>query len=265
MKPASELWIARTRRARHARRARPWSVDILPSGTEAIPKGLNPPAQGCAPRATLGVCAKMNPQPCKGCITAPTGPFSPPCRNHWPGFSCIPSSPPKTAVPCCATPRSGKNYTTIWEAFSSTWIASPSSSAAWKTMSTCRPGIDCREGDKRCNPFRVECVPASASQGSSRPRNPGLSDLILSGWSHAESVHTPAARSESTPYLPPPEGRARCPQRAAGGRRRRNMKPARELWMARTRRARRARPTFRRHEVGRAVPNAPPEAGDAAT
>ena len=71
-----------------------WSLDILQTETEAIPKELYHSAQGCEARATLGVCTEMNPQPCKGCIPAPTGPFSPPCRNHWPGFWCIPSSPP---------------------------------------------------------------------------------------------------------------------------------------------------------------------------
>jgi hypothetical protein len=36
-----------------------WSLDILRIEREPILKGLHHSAQGCAPRATLGVCAKM--------------------------------------------------------------------------------------------------------------------------------------------------------------------------------------------------------------
>ena len=66
------------------------------------------------------VRAPQKPLPCKGCITVPTGPCSPLCCNHWPGFSCIPSSPPKSAVPGCVRPHYGKSGTPITGAFSST-------------------------------------------------------------------------------------------------------------------------------------------------
>jgi len=36
-----------------------------------IPTGLGPPAQGCAPRATLGHAPHYFPQPQRGCITVP--------------------------------------------------------------------------------------------------------------------------------------------------------------------------------------------------
>ena len=81
------------------------------------------------PRVARGalpwVCeSKYTPNP-ERVASRPLGPFSPPCRNHWPGFSSIPSSPPKTAVPRCATPRYGKHCTTIWEAFSSVRTRQP--------------------------------------------------------------------------------------------------------------------------------------------
>jgi hypothetical protein len=98
-----------------------WSLDILLAENDPIPKGLYHSAQGCERRATLSAHGEMNRLPCKGCITAPTDAFSPPCRNHWRGFSYIPSSPPKSAALGCVTSR----YDT--------------------TNGMC--GIDCRNGD----------------------------------------------------------------------------------------------------------------------
>ena len=40
---------------------RAWSLDILRAGKHPIPKGLHHSAQGCARRATLGLCARIFP------------------------------------------------------------------------------------------------------------------------------------------------------------------------------------------------------------
>ena len=49
-----------------ALRARRWSLDILPTEKEAIPKGLHHSAQGCEARATLGESAEKRPPTLKG-------------------------------------------------------------------------------------------------------------------------------------------------------------------------------------------------------
>jgi hypothetical protein len=127
MLPPARSYPKRNRLTRTAPNCQ-WSLGILQTEQEPIPKGLHHSAQGCAPRATLGGCAEMEPQPCRGCIIAPTGSFWPPCRNLQAGFSSI------------------MNWHT--------------------TNGLC--GIERYDGDERCNPFRVEGIAASASQGSAR-------------------------------------------------------------------------------------------------
>ncbi len=105
-------------------------------------------------------------QPCKGCITAPTGSFRPPYRNLWPGYSSMPSSPLNSHT----------------------------------TNGMC--GIERGEGDERCNPFRVECISASAPQGSARRATLGsvISSFQDRGPRKMSKLQGRAADCE--PYLP---------------------------------------------------------------
>jgi hypothetical protein len=65
-----------------------WSMGILATGQEPIPKGLQHSAQGCAPSATLGVWADIS-QPCKGWIIISNNPFRPSCRKTRARFSSV--------------------------------------------------------------------------------------------------------------------------------------------------------------------------------
>jgi len=105
-------------------------------------------------------------QPCKGCITAPTGSFRPPYRNLWPGSSSMPSSSPNSHT----------------------------------TNGMC--GIERGEGDERCNPFRVECISALAPQGSARRATLGsvISSFQDRGPRRMSKLQGRAADCE--PYLP---------------------------------------------------------------
>ena len=125
------------------------------SKREPIPKGLHlSPSQSrkdcishpsqsqrdciSQPRVTHGalpwVCGpKSTPNPER---VASRGPFSPPCPNHCPGFSCIPYSPPKTAL------RKELHH----------YLGGILKTAV--------------KEDKRYNPFRVKSIPSSGSQGS---------------------------------------------------------------------------------------------------
>ena len=100
----------------------------LGSQFRLIPKGLHHSAQGWTAggkgRAVLPWEERPQHRPTlKGLQPLLFPLILTPCHNRWPRSSCIPSSPPRTAAPTCATLPSATNSTATSAVFSQTTVA----------------------------------------------------------------------------------------------------------------------------------------------
>ena len=147
-----------------------------------IPKGLHHPAQGCAPRATLGNADENSSNP-EGVESSPTLAH----EVRWlqtmqPLQGCIPSPTPTQGSSPRATLGNAPGNSSNPEGV----VSSPTLAHEVRWLQTMQP----LQG----------CIPSpTRTQGSSQARNPGLSDSILSGWGFVRRVRGQGKPSFATP------------------------------------------------------------------
>jgi Domain of Unknown Function (DUF1080) len=159
----------------------PWGIQIAAHEfalMDTIPLGLNTDSQR---RFTLANRFRFG--------------ILPTCHNPFPPFTFIWSSPPKTAVRCCATNPRATRSIRISAASPNNSIARPSSSAAWKTTSIC--SLDSDAPSRRRNlpdqvwPLCLEAQLAAGSAGEVRVNGGSLVHELTTGNPKSVPRRTP--------------------------------------------------------------------------